>query len=61
MRQGAIMLKQNSRLWTCLVVAFKQENCHDSMPSSLLTPIVSNPIVINPVLGKNLERLHLTR
>jgi len=28
---------------------------------SSLTPNLSNPIVINPVLGKNLEHLRLTR
>jgi len=60
MRQGAVLLKhKRNRLratCACLAVASEQENCRDS-----LTPNLSNVILTNPALGKNLEHPPLTR
>jgi len=60
MRQGAALLKHKKIIFrtTCtyLTVASEQENAFFT-----LKPNLSNVIVTNPVLGKNVEHLLLTR
>jgi len=64
MRRGAVLLKHlKNRHRSCLAVASEQKSCRDSRQYALftLTPNLSNLIVTNPVLGKNLEHPPLTR
>ena len=63
MNRGAVLLKHKKKSFTdnlCLALASKQKKLPRQYVLFTLTPNLSNLIVINPVLGKNLEHPRLT-